>query len=176
MVRLRLRPPPRSPELPETFLMSANNPAVAGFFLEPLVSGRRIPVVEGHFGAFISVSRETEAGPSQRPASYLDSRQNVQELDRLTEAFLWDRAPRDIIRVHRIYRTIVTRRLRAIGVRDKPTVPASPWQNGFAERLIGSIRRECADHFIVFGEAHLRRILQTYAGYCDDIRTHRSLD
>jgi transposase InsO family protein len=47
-----------------------------------------------------------------------------------------------------------------MGIRDKPTAPASPWQNGFAERLIGSIRRECVDHFVVLGEAHLRRILQ----------------
>jgi hypothetical protein len=43
--------------------------------------------------------------------------------------------------------------------------PASPWQNSFAERLIGSIRRECLDHFIVSGEAHLRQILQSYARY-----------
>jgi transposase InsO family protein len=50
----------------------------------------------------------------------------------------------------RIYRTIVTRRLRAMGIRDKPIAPASPWQNGFAERLIGSIRRECLDHVIVW--------------------------
>jgi Integrase core domain len=63
-----------------------------------------------------------------------------------------------------------------MGIRDKPLAPAPPWQNGFAERLIGSIRRECLDHFIVFGEAHLRRILRTYACYCNDIRTHRSLD
>jgi transposase InsO family protein len=54
--------------------------------------------------------------------------------------------------------------------------PASPWQNGFAERLIESIRRECVDHFVVFGEAHLRRILRSYSGYYNDIRTHRSLD
>jgi transposase InsO family protein len=57
-----------------------------------------------------------------------------------------------------------------------PIAPASPWQNGFAERLIGSIRRECVDHFIVLGEPHLRRILRTYACYYDDIRTHWSLD
>ena len=76
----------------------------------------------------------------------------------------------------RIYGTIVTRRLRAMGIRDKPTAPASPWQNGFAERLIGSIRRECLDHIIVFGEAHLRRTLRSYACYYNDIRTHRSLD
>jgi transposase InsO family protein len=50
-----------------------------------------------------------------------------------------------------------------MGIRDKPIAPASPWQNGFAERLIGSIRRECVDHFVVWGETHLRRILRTYA-------------
>jgi transposase InsO family protein len=62
-----------------------------------------------------------------------------------------------------------------MGIRDKPTAPASPWQNGFAERLIGSIRCECLDHFVVLREAHLRRILPSYARYHNDIRTHRSL-
>jgi len=76
----------------------------------------------------------------------------------MSEAFPWDDAPQHVIRDRdRIYGTIVTRRLRAMGIRDKPTAPASPWQNGFAERLIGSIRRECVDHFIVLGEAHLCR-------------------
>jgi transposase InsO family protein len=54
--------------------------------------------------------------------------------------------------------------------------PASPWQNGFAERLIGSIRRECLDHLVVLSEAHLRRMLQAYAGYYNKIKTRRSLD
>src|ERR1035438_2793230 len=95
----------------------------------------------------------------------------------LTEAFPWDEAPRYLIRDRdRIYGNIVARRMRALGIRDKPTAPVSPWQNSFAERLIGSIRRECVDHFIVFGEAHLRRLLRTYARYYNDIRTHRSLD
>ena len=63
----------------------------------------------------------------------------------ITEAFPWDEAPRYLIRDRdRIYGGVVTRRLRALGIRDKPTAPASPWQNGFAERLIGSIRRELA--------------------------------
>jgi transposase InsO family protein len=57
----------------------------------------------------------------------------------------------------RIYDRVVTRRLHAMGIRDKPTAPASPWQNGFAERLIGSIRRECVDYIIVLNEMHLRR-------------------
>ena len=95
----------------------------------------------------------------------------------LTEAFPWNGAPRYLIRDRdRLYGTVVTLRLRAMGIRDKPTAPASPWQNGFAERLIGSIRRECVDHFVVLGDAHLRRILRSYARYYNDIRTHRSLD
>jgi len=95
----------------------------------------------------------------------------------LTEAFPWSTAPRYLVRDRdRIYGSIVPRRLRAMGIRDKPIAPASPWQNGFAERLIGSIRRECVDHIVVLGEAHLRRILESYARYYNDIRTHRSLD
>src|SRR6202048_2167818 len=95
----------------------------------------------------------------------------------ITEAFPWNEAPRYMIRDRdRIYGSVVTRRLRSMGIRDRPTAPASPWQNGVAERLIGSIRRECVDHFIVLGEAHLRRILRSYARYYNDIRTHRSLD
>jgi transposase InsO family protein len=88
----------------------------------------------------------------------------------ITEAFPWDGAPQYLIRDRdRIYGTVVTRRLRTMGIRDKPTAPASPWQNGFAERLIGSIRRECLDHVIVLGEAHLRRILVSYAAYYNPV-------
>jgi transposase InsO family protein len=95
----------------------------------------------------------------------------------ITEAFPWNEAPRYMIRDRdRIYGAVVTRRLRAMGIRDKPTAPASPWQNGFAERLIGSIRRECLDHVIVLGEVHLRRILRSYADYYNGFRTHRSLN
>ena len=95
----------------------------------------------------------------------------------ITEAFPWNEAPRYMIRDRdRIYGAVVTRRLRAMGIRDKPITPASPWQNGFAERLIGSIRRESVDHMIVLGEAHLRRILKSYAHYYNGVRTHRSLN
>jgi transposase InsO family protein len=95
----------------------------------------------------------------------------------ITEAFPWDGAPCYMIRDRdRIYGAVVTRRLRAMGIRDKPCAPASPWQNGFAERLIGSIRRECLDHVIVLGEEHLRRILKNYAAYYNGVRTHRSLN
>ena len=95
----------------------------------------------------------------------------------ITEAFPWNEAPRYLIRDRDgVFGAAVTRRLRAMGIRDKPIAPASPWQNAFAERLIGSIRRECVDHLIVFGERHLRRILRCYAHYYNEVRTHRSLN
>ena len=84
----------------------------------------------------------------------------------ITEAFPWDSAPGYLIRDRdRVFGSVVRQRIRAMGIRDKPIAPRSPWQNGFAERLIGSIRRECLDHIIVFGEAHLRRVLRAYASY-----------
>ena len=65
-----------------------------------------------------------------------------------------DEAPRYLIRDRdQVYGVAVRHRLRALGIRDKPIAPGSPWQNGFAERLIGSIRRECADRVIALGEA-----------------------
>jgi transposase InsO family protein len=95
----------------------------------------------------------------------------------ITEAFPWNEAPRYMIRDRdRIYGAVVTRRLRAMGIRDRPTAPASPWQNGFAERLIGSIRRECLDHVVIWGEAHLCRVLKPYADYYNGVRTHRFLN
>src|ERR1700676_2073387 len=95
----------------------------------------------------------------------------------ITEAFPWDEAPRYLIGDRdRIYGSFFARVLRAMGLRDTPPAPASPWQNAFVERLIGSIGRECVDHIIVLGEVHLRRILKSYAASYNDIRTHRSLD
>jgi transposase InsO family protein len=65
--------------------------------------------------------------------------------------------------------------MRAMGIRDQPTSPRSPWQNAYAERLIGSIRRECVDHIVVFGEQHLRHALLSYMNYYNEVRTHLSL-
>jgi hypothetical protein len=95
----------------------------------------------------------------------------------ITEAFPWNEAPRYLIRDRdQVYGAAVMHRFRAMGIRDKPIAPGSPWQNGFAERLIGSIRRECVDQVVVLGEAHLRRILTKYAAYYNELRTHRSLN
>ena len=63
-----------------------------------------------------------------------------------------------------------------MGIRDKPIAPSSPWQNADAERLIGTIRRECLDQMIVFGEAQLRRILGKYAAYYNEVRPHQALE
>ena len=95
----------------------------------------------------------------------------------ITEAFPWNEAPRYLVRDRdHIYGDVAIRRIRAMGIRDKPIAPASPCQNRFTERLIGSIRRECVDHIIVLGEVHLRRLLKSYARYHNDVRTHRSMD
>src|SRR6266550_2999108 len=80
------------------------------------------------------------------------------------------------VKSRHIYDVAVTRRLRAMGIRDKTIAPGSPWQNSFAERLIGTIRRECVDHVVALGEQHLRRTLKSYANYYNTARTHRSLD
>ncbi len=94
----------------------------------------------------------------------------------ITDAFPWDEAPDYLIRDRDAsYGQAVAKRLAAMGIRDHPITPRSPWQNGHAERLIGSIRRECLDHAVILGEAHLRRILAAYAGYYNGVRTHLSL-
>ena len=67
-------------------------------------------------------------------------------------------------------------RLHAMGIRDRPTAPRSPWQNAYVERLIGSIRRDCLDHLIIVDERHLRKFLRDYAEYYNRFRTHLSLD
>ena len=94
----------------------------------------------------------------------------------ITEAFPWTPAPAYLLRDNdRAYGHIFQRRVRAMGIRDRPISPGSPWQNGIAERLIGTLRRECLDHMAIFGEAHLRQILSVYAAYYNQARTHLAL-
>src|SRR5229473_8695862 len=90
----------------------------------------------------------------------------------ITEAFPWDSAPKYLIRDNdRAFGVAFKARVRAMGIRDRPTSFCSPWQNGYVERLIGSIRRECTDHLIVFNAEHLRRILAKYTTYYNEVRT-----
>ena len=97
--------------------------------------------------------------------------------NQLTEACGWEQIPRYLIRDRDgAYGEIFIRRVRSIGIRDRPTSPRSPWQNAYAERLIGSIRRECIDHIVVFGERHLRHVLLSYMSYYNGTRTHLSLN
>jgi len=92
-------------------------------------------------------------------------------VEQVTDAFPWDEAPRHLIRDRDgAFGPVYTRRIRAMGIRDHPIAPRSPWQNGHVERLIGSIRRESLDHLVVFGEAHLRDILKNYASYYNKVR------
>jgi transposase InsO family protein len=77
----------------------------------------------------------------------------------IVEAFPWDKAPGYLIRDNDgAYGEIFTNRLRTMGIRDHPISPRSPWQNPYVERLIGTLRRECLDHLLVFGEQHLRQV------------------
>src|SRR5262245_13998162 len=96
--------------------------------------------------------------------------------NQLTAACGWEQIPCYLIRDRdACYGGLFVRRVRSLGIRDRPTSARSPWQNGYAERLIGSIRRECLDHIVVTGEQHLRRILQCYLEYYNTVRTHLAL-
>ena len=108
-------------------------------------------------------------GVTSRPDSEWIARQ-------LTEACGWCKVPRYLVRDRDgAYGAVFIRLVKAIGIRDRPISARSPWQNGHAERLIGSIRRECLDHVVVFGERHLRHLLHLYQQYYNEVRTHLSL-
>jgi len=95
----------------------------------------------------------------------------------VTEAFPWDSAPRYLLRDRdSSYGPHFRRRVDAMGIKEVVTAPRSPWQNAYVERVIGSIRRECLDHIVIFNERHLRRVLSSYVDYYHRTRTHLSLD
>ena len=97
--------------------------------------------------------------------------------NQLTQAIGWEKPPRYLLRDRdAVYGEVFARRVRSLGIRDRPTSPRSPWQNGYAERLIGSIRRECVDHVVVISERHLRHLLLSYINYYNEARTHLSLN
>ncbi len=95
----------------------------------------------------------------------------------IVETFPWDSVPRHLLRDRdRIYGAFFQRHVKNMGTEQVVTAPRSPWQNPFAERLIGSIRRECLDHVVVLNERHLQRILSSYLDYYHRWRVHQSLE
>jgi transposase InsO family protein len=151
-----------------TFLRNhADGIAAMDLFVVPTISFRLL------FGLLIlrhDRRRILWAGATGHPTAEWITRQ-------LTEACGWEQAPQYLIRDRdRAYGEVVTRRLRALGIRDRPTSPRSPWQNAYVERLIGSVRRECVDHVVVLGERHLRHLLLSYKTYYNETRTHLSLN
>jgi transposase InsO family protein len=163
MARRRMPPSPGW----KTFLRNhADGIASMDLFLVPTISFRLL------YGLLIlqhSRRKLLWLGVTAYPSAEWIARQ-------LTEACGWQQAPRYIIRDRdRVYGGVFAQRLRAMGIRDRPIAPYSPWQNGCAERLIGSIRRDCLDHVVVFGEQHLRHLLKSYQNYYNEARTHLSL-
>jgi hypothetical protein len=141
-----------------------------------LRSFRRILLIPSWEGR--SADPEEKPEPCERHQNRIGGK----SLTRLTpyapieKAFPWASAPTYLVRDNdRAYGHVFLRRVRAMGIRDRPISPGSPWQNGIAERLIGTLRRECLDHMVIFGEAHLRRILSGYAAYYNHSRTHLAL-
>jgi transposase InsO family protein len=164
MVRLR-RPPSQGWK---TFLRNrTEGVASMDLFVVPTISFRLL------YGLLVLQHRRhviVWIGVTAHPSTEWIARQ-------LTEAYAWAQAPQYVIRDRdRVYGDLFIRRLRAMGIRDQPIAPRSPWQNGHTERLIGSIRRECLDHVVVFGEQHSRQLLGSYQRYYNDARTHLSLN
>jgi transposase InsO family protein len=95
----------------------------------------------------------------------------------IVEAFPEDRAPRFMVRDRDgIYGQAFISRVEGMGIKEVRIAPGSPWQNGYVERVIGSVRRECLNHVIVINDNHLRRLLKDYFRYYHESRTHLSLD
>ena len=108
-------------------------------------------------------------GVTEHPTAHWAGQQVV-------EAFADRDAPRYLIRDRDgIYGIEFRRRVQSLGIKELMTAPQSPWQNGFAERLIGSIRRECLDHIVILSERHLRKMLKSYMAYYHWSRTHLAL-
>ena len=119
-------------------------------------------------------------GHDRRKVIHFDVSQNPEQVwlsRQMTEAFPWETAPRYLLRDRDTsYGRAFRDRVKAMGIEEVLTAQRSPWQNPFAERLIGSIRRECLDHIIIFNERHLRQVLSRYFQYHHRTRTHLALD
>jgi transposase InsO family protein len=161
----RRRPPSQGWK---TFLRNhADGIASIDMFVVPTISFRQL------YGLLVLRHSRRELlwlGVTAHPSAEWIARQ-------LTEACGWSEPPRYIIRDRDgAYGDHFVRRLTAMGIRDRPISARSPWQNGVAERLIGSIRRDCLDHVVIFNEQHLHHLLNSYKQYYNEFRTHLSLD
>ena len=167
VAKYMLKRPRRPGQCWTTFLRNhADRVAAIDLFVVPTISFKLLYglVILGH-----GRRRLIRCAVTAHPTAEWIARQIV-------EAFPWDEVPQYLVRDRdAVYGEVVKRRLRGLGIRDQPTAPRSPRQNGHVERLIGSIRRECTDHVIVFGETHLHRILSAYARYYNQARTHLAL-
>ena len=95
----------------------------------------------------------------------------------MVQAFPWETTPPYLLRDRDgTYGHDFLRRMDSLGIEEVMIAPRSPWQNPYSERLIGTLRRDCHNHVIVFSENHLRRIIRDYLGYYHNSRTHLSLD
>ena len=118
-------------------------------------------------------------GHDRRRIIHFDVPQNPTQVwlaRQITEAFPWDTAPRFLLQDRdRSYGQVLRDRLCMMGIKEVVTAARSPWQNAYVERIIGSVRRECLDHVIIFDEHHLRGVLSSYFHYYHKTRTHLSL-
>jgi len=138
----------------------------ADFFVVPTATGRLLFVL-----VLLAHQRRrlVHVAVTQHPTAAWTTQQ-------LREAFPWDEAPRYMIRDRDHAFDGLGETATAMGIHEVLTAPHAPWQNAFVERFIGSARRECLDHVIVFNEAGLQRLMDVYRGYYERSRTHLSLD
>ena len=166
----RYRPKLRGPTSPSwtTFLKQHNQDIVAiDFFTVPTARLRVlfVLIVLAHDRRRVVYFNITEHPTSEWTAQ------------QLVEAFPWEPLPRYLLRDRdAVYGSQFRKRARSLGMKERPTAPRSPWQNPYAERVIGSIRRECLDHVVVLNERHLKRLLRNYFAYYHQWRPHRSLE
>ena len=165
----KYRPRLRKPSSPtwKTFLKNHRRDVVArDFFTVPTVTFRVlfVLVILAHERCRVMHFNVTEHPTAQWTAQ------------QVVEACPWDKAPRYLLRDRdRIYGTGFRQRVRTMGIKEVVIAPRSPWQHPYVERLIGSIRRACLDHVVVFHERHLTRILAHCFAYYHEWRTHLSL-
>jgi putative transposase len=165
LLRQRRRPPSQTWR---TFLTNHVTSLVSmDFFTVPTLTGRVLFVLvllsyhRGRIVRLAIIEHPTAAWTAQQ----------------VIEAFPYDTAPRWLVRDRdAIYGDEFRHRVAGMGITEVIAAPASPWQNPFAERLIGSLRRECLDHVIILSEQHLRRVMSRYVSYYHGARTHLALE